>query len=91
MSHRAQAYVHWILCCQLIRTCTYCFICRTPAAEYVYENELTGIQGVNRFTGVQLLDFALAFQCGLAVEYSSCFISVMDLDLYVCCFDSLVS
>ena len=28
---------------------------------------------------------------GLAVEYSSCFISVMNLDLYVHCFDSLMS
>ena len=30
------------------------------------------------------------FCVGLAVEYTSCFISVMNLDLYVCCFDSLV-
>ena len=28
---------------------------------------------------------------GLAVEYPSCFISVMNLDLYVHCFDSLMS
>ena len=27
------------------------------------------------------------FSVSLAVEYSSCFISVMNLDLYVCCFD----
>ena len=42
-------------------------------------------------TGVQLLDFvAPAFQSWFAVEYSSCFISVMNLDLhvYVHCFDS---
>ena len=32
-----------------------------------------------------------AFQRWLAVEYSSCFISVMNLDVYVRCFDSLVS
>ena len=28
---------------------------------------------------------------GLAVKYSSCFISVMNLDLYVHCFESLMS
>ena len=28
---------------------------------------------------------------GLAAEYSSCFISVLALDLYVCCFDALLS
>ena len=27
---------------------------------------------------------------GLAVEYSSCFISVLNLDLYVCCFDAYI-
>ena len=33
-----------------------------------------------------------AFQCfDPAVEYSSCFISVLNLDLYVCCFDALKS
>ena len=31
-----------------------------------------------------------AFQSWFAVEYSSCFISVMNLDLYVRCFDSLI-
>ena len=61
MSHRAQTYVHWILCCQFIRT--HCFICRKPATEYVNKNGLTGLQSVNRFTGVQLLNFAPAFQC----------------------------
>ena len=30
------------------------------------------------------------FSVGLAIEYSSCFISVLNLDLYVCCFDTLV-
>ena len=38
--------------------------------------------------------FCLAFvgpASGLAVEYSSCFISVMNLDLYVHRFDSLMS
>ena len=34
---------------------------------------------------------APAFQSWFAVEYSSCFISVMNLDLYVRCFDSLMS
>ena len=28
---------------------------------------------------------------GLAVEYSSCFISVLNLDLYVCCVGALMS
>ena len=41
---------------------------------------------------VQLLDsVAPAFQSWFAVEYSSCFVSVMNLDLYVHCFDSLMS
>ena len=40
-------------------------------------------------TRVQMLD--QRFSVGLVVEYSSCFISVMNLDLYVCCFDSLMS
>ena len=31
------------------------------------------------------------FSVGLAVEYSSCGISVMNLDLYVCCFHSFMS
>ena len=31
------------------------------------------------------------FQSWFAVEYSSCFISVMNLNLYVRCFDSLMS
>ena len=31
------------------------------------------------------------FSVGLAVEYSSCFISLLDFDLYVCCFDVLMS
>ena len=34
---------------------------------------------------------APAFQSWFAVEYSSCFNSVMNLDLYVCCFESLMS
>ena len=42
--------------------------------------------------GVQLLYFfVLAFQSRFALEYSSCFISVMNRDLYVGCFDSLMS
>ena len=41
-------------------------------------------------TGVQLFDF-FAPAAGLAVEYLSCFISVMNLDLHVHCFDSLMS
>ena len=32
---------------------------------------------------------APAFQSWFAVEYSSCFISVMNLDLYVHCFNSI--
>ena len=31
------------------------------------------------------------FKKGLAVEYSSCFNSVLGLDLYVCCFDAYLS
>ena len=31
------------------------------------------------------------FRVGLAVEYSSCFILVLNLDLYVCCFDWVMS
>ena len=31
------------------------------------------------------------FSVGLAVEYSSCFISVLNMDLYVRCFDALMS
>ena len=31
------------------------------------------------------------FSVGLPVEYSSCFISVFNLDLYVCCVDALMS
>ena len=34
---------------------------------------------------------ASAFHSWFAVEYSSCFISVINLDLYVRCFDSLLS
>ena len=33
------------------------------------------------------ISVAPAFQSWFAVEYSSCFISVMNLDLYVRCFD----
>ena len=46
----------------------------------------SGPSGFNCLTYV-----APAFQSWLAVEYSSCFISVMNLDLYVRCFDSLMS
>ena len=42
--------------------------------------------GFNCWTSV-----ARAFQSWLAVEYSSCFTSVMNLDLYARCFDSLMS
>ena len=31
------------------------------------------------------------FSVGLAAEYSSCFISVLNLDLYIYCFDALMS
>ena len=31
------------------------------------------------------------FNVGLAVEYSFCFISVLNFDLYVYCFDALIS
>ena len=31
------------------------------------------------------------FSVGLAVEYSSCFISVLNLDFYVSCFNALMS
>ena len=40
-------------------------------------------------TRVQLLDFccsSVSVHIGLAVEFSSCFISVLNLDLYVCYF-----
>ena len=30
------------------------------------------------------------FSVGLAVEYLSCFISVFDIDLHVCCFDAVM-
>ena len=40
------------------------------------------------FVGYQLLQ---RFSVSLAVEYSSCFISVLNLDLYLCCFDALMS
>ena len=46
----------------------------------------SGTPGFNYGTSV-----ASAFQSRFAVEYSSCFISVMNLDLYVCCFDALMS
>ena len=46
----------------------------------------SGPSGFNCWTSV-----APAFQSWFAVEYSSCFISVMNLDLYVRCFDSLMS
>ena len=46
----------------------------------------SGPPGFNCLTSV-----APAFQSWFAVEYSSCFISVMNLDLYVRCFDSLLS
>ena len=42
--------------------------------------------GFNCWTSV-----APAFQSWYAVAYSSCFISVMNLDLYVRCFDLLMS
>ena len=42
--------------------------------------------GFNCWTSV-----APAFQSWFAVEYSSCFISMMNPDLYVRCFDSLMS
>ena len=42
--------------------------------------------GFNCWTSV-----APAFQSWFAIEYSSCFIPVMNLDLYVRCFDSLMS
>ena len=47
---------------------------------------VTGPPAFNSWTFV-----APAFQSWFAVEYSSCFISVMNLDLYVRCFDSLMS
>ena len=46
----------------------------------------SGRPGFNCWTS-----FAPAFQIWFAVEYSSCFISVMNLDLYVRCFDSLMT
>ena len=51
----------------------------------LYFNHLwLGPPGFNCWTSV-----APAFQSWFTVEYSSCFISVMNLDLYVRCFDSL--
>ena len=46
----------------------------------------SGSPGFNFSTSV-----SSAFQSWFAVDYSSCFISVMNLDLYVLCFDSLMS
>ena len=46
----------------------------------------SGPPGFNFWTSV-----AAAFQSWFAVEYSSCFISVMNLDLYVHSFDSLMN
>ena len=46
----------------------------------------SGLPGFNCWTSV-----APAFQSWFDVEYSSSFISVMNLDLYVRCFDSLMS
>ena len=56
-------------------------------------------QGINRAgviekqggESVTLTDGFLLLQCfskGIGVQYSSCFISVLDLDLYVCWFDA---
>ena len=46
----------------------------------------SGPPGFNRWTSV-----APAFHSWFAVEYSFCFISVMNLDLLVRCFDSFMS
>ena len=46
----------------------------------------SGPPGFNCWTSV-----APAFQNWFAVEYSSCFMSVMNLELYFSCFDSLMS
>ena len=46
----------------------------------------SGPPGFNCWTSV-----APAFQSWVAFEYSSCFISVINLDLYVRCFDSLMA
>ena len=46
----------------------------------------SGPPGFNCWTS-----FAPVFRSWFAVENSSCFISVMNLDLYVRCFDSLMS
>ena len=46
----------------------------------------SGPSGFNCWSSV-----APAFQSWFAVEYSSYFISVMNFDLYVRCFDSLIS
>ena len=46
----------------------------------------SGPLGFNCWTSV-----AQAFQSWFTVEHSSCFISEINLDLYVCCFDSLMS
>ena len=53
---------------------------------YIMVSLWSGPPGLNCWTSV-----APAFQSWFAVEYSSCFISVMNLDLYVRCFDSLMS
>ena len=51
-----------------------------------YAQYLVGPTGFNCWTSV-----APAFQSWFAVEYSSCFIPLMNLYLYVRCFDSLMS
>ena len=32
--------------------------------------------------------YSMCVSVDLDIEYSSCFISVLNLDLYVCCFDA---
>ena len=42
-------------------------------------------------TALAVLLLLPRFSAGLAVEFSSCFISVLNLGLYVCCFGALLS
>ena len=92
MSHRAQTYVHWILCdvSLYVHVHTVLFVESLQLNMYIKMDGqgyrvLVGSPGFNCWILLQ------RFSVGLAVEYSSCFISIMDIDLYVCCFDSLVS
>ena len=82
-------------------SCSFCLFCTCKFLSFFSSSWYRGLDAVCDcgtpwtvlLTSFQLLKFSTfrCFRVGLLVEYSSCFVSVMNLNLYVHCFDALLS